>query len=771
MKNILLIYLTLVVQSIFNLAFGQNDYYQEDKWPNLKFILPVAMHTAPDNSKRIFVIEQNGRIKVFKDSGNVGANDTSTFLNLRNRLPNGNGNETGLLGMAFHPNFSQNGHVYIDYTTNTNPVTTYISRFKLDSLNPNKLNTASEKRILQVPQPYSNHNGGSIVFGDDGYLYVTMGDGGSSGDPGNRAQNKSELLGKILRIDVNVPENGPAYAIPPDNPLVNNIQNWKKEIYAWGFRNPWKITKDHQQTTIWIGDVGQGAFEEIDTLRKGANYGWKILEGNAAFSPCNGCDTSNLEWPLATYGRSLGVSVTGGYVYRGSELVNLKGSYFYADFSSQRVWNLKKGIDGKYKNTLIPIGTPSGPISSFGLDYENELYTVRYSATNGKLLKLRCGPQTPILANPLKASVCIGDSIVMQAPSLPGVVGYKWSTGDTTMNIVLKQVGSYNVSLQTRNALGCWSYISGSIILKVKPLPQKPVIGDLSSCFGENASISLPATNLYAWSADGNENRFSTETGGKFWVIASDSIGCKSDTSYFKVSINPTPQKPEISNFIACFGDTISATLPSKYAYSWSSGGNLNLFSSAIAGQYWVMSTDSNACKSDTSYFGITLIPLPDTPIITIIGDEVTTSPIPGASYDWFKDSTFIETTTIPSLTTSLDGIYTLVITSAQGCKSQMSLPSTLVSISKTEISESSIVLKPNPVNDQLSISIKSRKTERIADYEIYDLIGKSIFGGQFDLNNTKGDYFVDVKNWPKGIYLLKIKIAGKSFSKRLMKN
>ena len=600
MNNILPFALVCFFFILPKTGISQNNYYQEDRWPNLRFIYPVAMHTAPDNSKRIFVIEQTGRIKVFKDSGTVAANDTTTFLNLRNRIGNNSGgSESGLLGMAFHPNFAQNGYVFVNYTS-LNPVETYISRFRLDSLNPNKLLTSSEKRILKVIQPFSNHNAGSILFGDDGYLYITMGDGGSGGDPGNRAQNKAELLGKILRININVPENGPAYTIPVDNPLINNTQNWKKEIYTWGMRNPWKITKDPGQSTIWIADVGQNAFEEIDTLRRGANYGWKITEGNATYIQCGSCDTSNYEKPLATYGRSLGVSVTGGYVYRGTELYKLKGAYLYGDYASQRVWKLQKENTSTYQNSLIGIDGPGGSISSFGLDNEKELYIVRYSAIAGKLYKLRCGPPTPALLTPLKPTICIGDSIVFQAPVTANVVGFKWSTGDTTKRIVIRNEGVYNLSLQTRNAFGCWSYVSQPLKLRINPLPSKPIIPTLTVCERDSAGVSLPSTFTYAWSSNGNQNAFSSPNAGQYWVLASDSAGCKSDTGFFQVNVNPSPSVP----LLTLNGNQLEISATGATSYEWFRDGILiettsaPMLSNIVDGVYTATVTSDLDCKS-----------------------------------------------------------------------------------------------------------------------------------------------------------------------------
>ena len=575
------------------------QYYLEDRWPNLKFNLPVGMYTAPDQSKRIFILEQTGKIIVFKDSGLVNLSDTSAFLNIRSKMPTGigGGAEYGLLGMAFHPDFAQNGYVFVNYTK-PNSLTTVISRFKVDSLNPNKLKPSSEKVLMQVPQPYSNHNGGSIIFGDDGYLYIALGDGGSGGDPGNRAQNKTDLLGKILRIDVNVPENGPAYGIPPTNPFANNSSGWRKEIATYGMRNPWKITKDPDGPTIWIADVGQNVIEEVDTFRLGANYGWKVMEGNNVYSACGNCDTSNYEKPILAYNRSFGSSITGGYVYRGSQMPKLKGAYIYGDYSSQKVWALKDSA-GVYKNTQIYLA--GGSLSAFGLDNENEVYSIRYSATGGKLMKIRCGPQTPIISAPIVKTVCTGDSIVLSAPSGAQLSGFKWSNGDTTNRLVFRAVGSYTLQLQSRNAFGCWSYSSESVSIRIRPIPPKPVVADVLGCTG--TTVQLPNSYSYIWTNGLATNQISVPSSGSYWIIAKDSSSCRSDSTFFNATIYPKPAAPVIS----FNGSNLTTFSVAGASYQWLLNGSIlqsGTDTSVIPNQngiYQVILTSALGCKSDTS--------------------------------------------------------------------------------------------------------------------------------------------------------------------------
>lgn len=602
-KYFLLLILILMAKTLI----AQN-YYLEDRWPNLKFFLPVGMFPAPDNSKRIFVLEQQGRIKMFKDSGNVAANDTSTVLDLTGAIPTGIsvGTEYGLLGMAFHPQFTQNGFVFVNYTRK-NPLTTIVSRFKVKDNNPDQLDPTSEKILLSIPQPYSNHNAGCLLFGDDGYLYIPTGDGGSGGDPGNRAQNKGVLLGKMLRIDVNVPVEDSLYLIPPDNPFANNTLGYKREIYATGLRNPWRVTKDPESSTIWIGDVGQSQFEEVDTGRIGANYGWKIMEGNSSYSACSGCDTSNYEKPIWTYPRSQGYSITGGYVYRGTELFRLKGTYFYGDYGTRRIWGLKKNSQGIFENEQHLTGSMG--ISSFGLDHEKELYMVGFSATAGKLLKIRCGPPTPVISS-TSLGVCIGDTITLSGPPMgTNTAGWQWSTGDTTRSIRIFEPGTYQFTLKTRNPFGCWSYATAPVSVSVNIPPANPIVSDTGVCQGSTASVLLPQGLNYQWSTGFNGNPLQTTNAGNFWVIASDQIGCKSDTSFFQINHFPLPQTP----VMILEGEFLKTDSVSGASYHWFV--NNNLFQTTQVprllafegGAFHVVVVSADSCESAPSNI-ITLI-------------------------------------------------------------------------------------------------------------------------------------------------------------------
>lgn len=356
------------------------SYKAVEAFPNLSFNRPVGLQYPGDGSNRLFVVEQKeGIISVFDNDSLTS--DKTVFLDISDRIE-GDGNEEGLLGLAFHPDYQTNGYFYVNYSA-SNPRRTVISRFEVSSDNPNRAVRETEQEILSYEQPYGNHNGGQLSFGPDGYLYIASGDGGSANDPQGNGQDRTTLLGAILRIDVNSRENGNNYAIPEDNPFVGNNEGFREEIYAYGLRNPWRFSFDAENGRLWAGDVGQGTYEEIDIIKKGGNYGWNIMEGSRCFEPENNCNKSELELPVWEYGRELGVSITGGFVYRGSTLLSLIGKYIYADYATGRIWSLDNSNSNDPINTQL-IQVDFG-VSSFGADQDNELYICGF---DGKIYRL-----------------------------------------------------------------------------------------------------------------------------------------------------------------------------------------------------------------------------------------------------------------------------------------------------------------------------------------------------------------------------------------------
>jgi glucose/arabinose dehydrogenase len=347
-----------------------------EAFPNLSFDRPVDFQSSRDGTNRVFVVEQEGKVSVFENKSNVNSKDT--FLNISDAVDD-KGNEEGLLGLAFHPNFKSNGFFYLNYTVSSSE--TLVSRFSVTPSNPNMADPSSELVIMRFTQPYGNHNGGQVAFGPDGFLYISIGDGGSGGDPKLNGQNPETLLGSILRIDVDKDQNGLNYGIPEDNPFVNHPTN-KKEIYAYGLRNPWRISFDPVTKQLWCADVGQNAYEEVDIIEKGENYGWNEMEGLHVFK--KGKDSHVFAKPILEIAQSTGdKSITGGFVYRGALVKSLMSQYIFADFVSGRIYGLSKD-GGSYKNaTLIDTNLN---ISAFGIDDSQELYLCAF---DGKIYRFK----------------------------------------------------------------------------------------------------------------------------------------------------------------------------------------------------------------------------------------------------------------------------------------------------------------------------------------------------------------------------------------------
>jgi glucose/arabinose dehydrogenase len=338
---------------------------------------PDFVTNARDGSHRLFVIEQPGVIRVLS----LGASISVVFLDITDRVLFGG--ERGLLGLAFHPQFSSNGRVFVDYTRKPDGATV-IAEYRVSAANPSVAD-GGETVLLVIPQPFANHNGGMVEFGPDGFLYIAMGDGGSGNDPGNRAQNVNDLLGKILRIDVDHSAGGLPYSVPADNPFVG-VAASRGEIFAYGLRNPFRISFDRATGDLYAGDVGQGAVEEIDIVRNGGNYGWRIWEGSTCTgNDPNSCSTAGFEFPIAEYGHTGGrCAVIGGYVYRGSAATLPAGSYVYGDLCTGEIFVLENGSP----RVLLDSGLS---LASFGEDEAGEIYAVSTDGSVARLVNL-CVP-------------------------------------------------------------------------------------------------------------------------------------------------------------------------------------------------------------------------------------------------------------------------------------------------------------------------------------------------------------------------------------------
>ena len=371
----------------------------ERAFENLIFDRPIVVTHANDGSNRLFIAEQEGIIKVIPNDQDV--EEADVFLDIDKRVVyKDNQNEEGLLGFAFHPNYKQNGEFFVYYTTADAEHTSVISRFKVSKDDPNTADPDSEEEIMRIPQPFWNHNGGTIVFGPDGFLYIGLGDGGLANDPQGHGQNLLTLLGSILRIDVDRKADGNNYAIPKDNPFINTrvpagrrgeTQPARPEIFAYGLRNVWRMAFDRETGKLWAGDVGQNLWEEINIIEKGGNYGWNVREATHWFYPLgNDAKRDDMIDPIWEYHHDIGKSITGGNVYRGKRVPELVGKYVYADYVTGRFWALEYDDNsGKaVANYSLVSPEPPLPVMSFGEDEEGDVY---FTTPFGQLYRFTSG--------------------------------------------------------------------------------------------------------------------------------------------------------------------------------------------------------------------------------------------------------------------------------------------------------------------------------------------------------------------------------------------
>ena len=353
----------------------------ESAFPNLRIARPIVVTHAGDGSNRIFVASQLGSVHVFDKNSEV--EEADVFFDHEEQVTyKDKENEEGLLGFAMHPNYKENGEFFLFYTTSDAEHTSVVSRFRVSKDDPNKADSTYEEELIRIPQPFWNHNGGTLAFGPDGYLYIALGDGGKGGDPLKNGQNLSTLNGSILRIDVDNKDEGKNYAIPKSNPFVKT-KGAKPEIYAYGFRNVWRLSFDRVTGTFYAADVGQKLWEEINIVKRGGNYGWNLREGNHPYVTESGEKGSgpreDLIDPIFEYDHETGKSITGGVVYRGLAAPKLNGMYVYADYVSGRIWALEHDYkSGKViANHEIPNKSPAGeniPLITFGEDQDGEVY-------------------------------------------------------------------------------------------------------------------------------------------------------------------------------------------------------------------------------------------------------------------------------------------------------------------------------------------------------------------------------------------------------------
>lgn len=480
--------------------------------------LPVGVYFAPGSNK-LYIVQQRGKIMLADPSGTVSPNP---FLDITS-LVSQSGNERGLLGLAFHPDYANNGFFYVNYTKASNG-NTVIARYQRSAGNPDAADPNSEMVLMEIAQPYSNHNGGQLHFGPDGYLYIGMGDGGSAGDPQNNAQNLNSHLGKMLRLDVN---NGNPYAVPPSNPFVGNA-NAKPEIWSLGLRNPWCFSFDKVTGDLWIADVGQNAWEEINRQPSastgGENYGWRCYEGAGHPYNTSGCGpVLSYTLPVAEYGHSgAHCSVTGGYVYRGALYGDLYGKYIFTDYCSGAFWVTFPNSGGGFTTqSLTQVNAPvTNSLSAFGQDHEGELYVVgRDNNRIYKLISTNCVPSADIFtANGYSFGFCPNDTLLLYAPFNAGHT-YQWFfngmpiSGNPGHVLPVTQAGSYQVVVTSSGGCSDTSMVVNVTQTSIVP----PHITNSSTTFCQNhgpvaLSADVPGGS---WSGPGvSGNTFNPESAG-----------------------------------------------------------------------------------------------------------------------------------------------------------------------------------------------------------------------------------------------------------------
>jgi uncharacterized repeat protein (TIGR03806 family) len=535
---------------------GNSTLAVQRAFPSLTFLEPVAMLQAPGDDTRWFVVEQNGIVRVFANEQNVAT--SQVFMDIDERVFQLSQTEAGMLGLAFHPNFPANNRVYVNYSSRS-PLRSITSEFTSPdgglTIDPN-----SERVLLSVNKSFDNHNGGQLAFGPDGFLYLGLGDGGGGNDPDGNAQNPQRLLGKMVRIDVNSQPGGAPYAIPSDNPFATNPRcnadgtgtQTCPEIYALGLRNPWRWSFDPPTGDLWAGDVGQGSFEEINRIVRGANYGWDIREGFLCTSGGTTCGPAGFTDPVAAYGRTIGFSVTGGYVYRGTQATELAGRYIFGDFGGM-IASLTPGPGGTFTvapmidNGEAPAGAP-GPlsISAFGRANDGELFVLDYARGHVYRLLFTTGSGGgDNVPQQLSATGCINTDSP-GAPPLLSLIPYSvnapfWSDGAAKERWIGLPNGQ-NIAVPSS---GDWEPPNGTVLVKHFRLGNQLVETRLFMRHPDG----VWAGYTYQWNRAQTEalrvtGGGSAEIGGQTWIFPSEAqcMQCHTQAAGFSLGLETAQQ-------------------------------------------------------------------------------------------------------------------------------------------------------------------------------------------------------------------------------------
>ncbi len=602
---------------------------------------------------RLFIVEQfTGRIWILDSGGN---RLPEPFLDLP---PVSTQNEQGLLGLAFHPDYQNNGFFFVNYTRTNGD--TRVSRFQVSADDPNLADPNSETVLFEVDQPYANHNGGCLKFGPDGYLYIGLGDGGSGGDPQGNGQKPGTMLGKMLRIDV---DNGSPYGVPDENPFIGS-SGYLPEIWALGLRNPWRYSFDRLTGDLWIGDVGQNNWEEIDfqpaNSTGGENYGWRCYEGNHSFNTTGCGPMSDYIFPVAEYANAgADCSVTGGFVYRGLNYPNLYGHYLYTDYCSGKIWSLTPDGSGGWNEQLLK-DLNNFQFVSFGENKNGELFLaalgsgIIYRVTDTEL-------QWNYSANAQAAS-CPGANdgfISISFNATAPAMQYLWNTGDTTSNITALPGGTYSVTITAPN---------GATATETFELPESVL--QLS---GQVTPVTCPG---------GSDGAIDLTLTGNI--------------------------KPAVAG--------------------WSDGSGEFDRTGLSEGTYSVTVTTDEGCTLTQTFGVEAANDAPPVPVIQLQNDTVLSVPDTYSAYQWFFNGMEIAGATGPGHVAQETGLYTVVVANAAGCTSTadpIMVELTLTSELPEGLSEASV--QPNPFAGSLLLELRSERQMDVA-VTLLDLSGKVVY-------------------------------------------
>jgi glucose/arabinose dehydrogenase len=675
------------------------------------FSAPVDLVHAGD--ERLFVVEKSGAIKIIQPDGSVNA---APFIDL-DPIVNSGANERGLLGLAFHPDYTENGFFYVNYTANGGGATV-ISRFSVSD-NPDIGDPDSESMVISIEQPFSNHNGGGVKFGPDGFLYIGTGDGGAGGDPQDFGQNGMSLLGKMLRLDI---DSGIPYVVPEDNPFVD-VEDIRDEIWATGLRNPWRYSFDSETGDLWIGDVGQNRFEEIDfqsaSSKGGENYGWRCYEGSSDFNQSNCNLDQDFTFPVFEYANDEyvdGCSVTGGLVYRGSDYPSLYGDYIFVDFCSGQFWATTQQPCGRFDTREIFRGSFQD-YSAFGEDINKEIYVVALSS--GEVLRVvsDCNLDINVNTTNISCESAQSGTVSISANSPGDVVAVAWSDGNTDLVRENLDAGTYEFEVSDG----------------VCAITRCVTIEDESPDFNCQIAITQVATCP------------GSQAGGGQIFLQDDFINaCNVEDEV--ITINIYNQDTLLDVY------TLSDTILIQFIASTTYG-------------FQLVTAD---CESEiTDFLVVSALEL-DSTTIEFIDGILVADPVENATlYLWYLDGELVTQTMENTLEINQGGFYSVVVQNI-GCVGPPS-PELFVNLVNTKDLKNvfSYNIFPNPFSEIININMNLDRSEWVS-YKVVDLAGKVMLTGK--LESDEIDLSISSLTWEAGLYFIEMESESFYFTEKLLK-